>query len=493
MKCAIALLAALVVVGSASIIRKPLRTVLEQQWLTQYPEISRPHIQQPIFQDGNEYKYLYDGQILTGLTDTVNQYSGARIRAIVKIQLGQKDLMQIEKVFVGSLHERYVSDPQDLIELDAFEPLPEQDAPFEEVLKKPIQFIYENGKIKDFTATNEDPSWSINIKRSILSTFHLSLTDRELPEEENKRPNPQHNEVKKSKEVQEYYTVVEDGIGGRCEANYLIVQTPDEPEYQYPIYDTEAYKAGKPQIPQGQENLNVLNVTKTWDYRNCEYRPFVFKGVHLQKPCIHCESDPEQFFDFLESAAHTRYSITGNKQEYIIDSAVTEAVYKVTPGSHYAGSLISYANATYTLIYSGPIAQPIQFSDVNSVQIDGLHMVDAVFNKREGDKYLYTTPEANKPIVQNPAYWPTVANKPQKIRALCEKLVQGMQLKEINSDYTALIEEIQRLLTYANAEELQQIYDQIKTISVQGFEKEEVEHVFADLWCLPEPSAPSPS
>lgn len=56
-------------------------------------------------------------------------------------------LFQIEKVFVGSLHERFVSEPQSLVELSAFEPLSEQDAPFQEVLSKPVRFSYENGKV----------------------------------------------------------------------------------------------------------------------------------------------------------------------------------------------------------------------------------------------------------------------------------------------------------------------------------------------------------
>jgi hypothetical protein len=492
MKFAIALLATLVLSGSGNILRRQpqgQQGQLEQQWAGQFPEINQPKIQERIFKDGNEYRYLYDGQILTGIPDINAQYSGARIRAVVKIQLGQQDLMQIEKVFVGSLHERFVSDPQALIQLDAFEPIPEQDAPFEEVLKKPVQFSFENGKIRDVTFVEDEPSWSINMKSAILATFHLSLTDRELPEDETRRPNPQANELRSQRrqggsntDNEEYFTVVEDGIGGRCEASYLILSIPDTPEAVYPIYDTETTQEGRPQTPPTGASANVLNVTKTFDYRNCEFRPFMFKGLHFSSPCPHCDADPESFFDMLESAAHTRYNITGNKQEYIIDSAVTEAVYKVTPRSHYAGSLVAYANVTTVLIASGPVSgQPIQFPTANANQIDGLHMIDAKFSKKDGDKILYETPEASRPIVQKPAYWPSVANKPQKVKTLFEKLVQGMSQKEAHTDVVQFIDEINRLLTYSSAEELEQIWSQIQSVSADGFEKEEVQHVFADL------------
>ena len=68
---------------------------IEQEWSSSVPEITKPQIQEPIFKDGGEYRYLYDGQILTGLPDIHQQYSGVRVRAIVKIQLGSKDLMQV--------------------------------------------------------------------------------------------------------------------------------------------------------------------------------------------------------------------------------------------------------------------------------------------------------------------------------------------------------------------------------------------------------------
>jgi hypothetical protein len=491
MKFAIAFLATLVLSEAAQLFRKNQEQIqsrqLEQQWAKNFPEIDKPRVQERIFKDGNEYRYLYDGQILTGIPDINNQYSGARIRAVVKIQLGPKDLMQVEKVFVGSLHERFVQDPHVMVPLDAFEQVTEQDAPFEEVLRKPVRFNYENGKIRDFEVVEDDPSWSINIKRAILSTFHLSLTDREQPEDETRRPNPETNELRKKQrqgasedeDNEEYFTVVEDGIGGRCEASYLIVQMPDEPEFTYPIYDTEIQ--GKQRTLRSADSFNVLNVTKTFDYRNCEFRPFVFKGLHFSSPCPHCDSDSESFFDMLESAAHTRYNISGTKKEYIIDSAITEAVYKVTPRSHFAGSIVAYANVTTVLIASGPVSGPIQFAEQNSNQIDGLHMIDAKYTKREGQFVLFETPEADRPIKQNPAYWPNVANKPQKVRALFEKLIQGMQQKEIHSYTANLIGEIDRFLSYSDEEELEQTWTQIRTVSVEGFEKEEIEHVFADL------------
>ena len=83
-------------------------------------------------------------------------------------------------------------------------------------------------QIDDFEAVEDDPSWSINIKRAILNTFHLSLVDKEEPKDEVRREalsgrqSEQTNEVRSrqspsnkptgqssSDDEDNYYTVVE--------------------------------------------------------------------------------------------------------------------------------------------------------------------------------------------------------------------------------------------------------------------------------------------
>jgi len=505
MKFALALVATLVVSVTARLGKHAVpNSQSEEQWNAQVPEINQPKLNERTYKEGSEYRYLYDSQILTGMPDIHLQFSGARIRAIVKFQNNAgKSIMQIEKVFVGSLHERFVSDPRTMIQLDAFEPTQEQDAPFEEALKKPVRFTSENRKIDNFETTEDDPSWSINIKRAILNTFHFSLLDKEEPKDQTRRETlkplraEQSNEVKprpakssgeSSGDEDNYFTVVEDSIAGRCEVSYLVLEQPaNQPEEIYPISenenDTQSVQAGQRNRQPGQPELSVMNITKTFDYRNCEFQPFVFKGIHLTSTCPGCDADAADFFNILESAAHTRYNITGSRQskDFLVESAITAAVYKVTPRSHFAGSMLAYAGASVVLIQSGPTQAPINFPEANANQIDGLHMINPKFESRQGDKFLYKSSEASRPIVQLKKYWPNVDEKPRKVKALFEKLVQGMEEKEIKSDTAVLIEEIIHLLEFSFEEELQQIHNEIKSVNVQGVEKEEIEHLFVDL------------
>lgn len=62
-----------------------------------------------------------------------------------------------------------------------------------------------------------------------------------------------------------------------------------------------------------------------------------------------------------------------------------------------------------------------------------------------------------------------------QIRALFEKLVQGMEQKEVESETAVLVEMIVRLMKYAYDDELEQIHQAVKSVSAPGMQKEELE------------------
>lgn len=466
----------------------------EDQWSSEFPQLNQPRYGDvSSFEDGKQFKYLYEGQILTGMPDVHKQFSGLRLRAIVNIQLGApngKDLMQIEKVFVGSIHERFVSEPMSLIPTAFVEQIPETNAVFEEVLKKPIRFNYENGKVKEFETTEEDPSWSINMKRAILTTFHLSLNDKE--ESQYRQPyqtrygqSGQSASFKKSQlgenEYPQFFTVMEDGAAGRCEASYTVLQTPDSDEFVYPQLET--VNNGRPIPIPRPTNAQVLNVTKSYNFKNCEYRPFYVHGMHMSGLCSTCEEKPEEWSDVIEATAHTRYNISGSAQKFLIESAITEAIYKVTPKHQSAGSLVAFVNMTMTLISADAQSQPIRFPEQSSNIIDGLHMINPEFlEKRDEDSFLYETPEAKNPIVQKKQYWPFVDEKPRMVKQIFEKFVKGLENEaEDTAATTILIGDMIHYLKYASPRELREVHEQIKSINVAQVEKEEIEHLFIDI------------
>ena len=47
-----------------------------------------------------------------------------------------------------------------------------------DALNKPVRVTMEKGLVKSFDVASDDPTWSVNVKKAILSLFQLNL-DRE--------------------------------------------------------------------------------------------------------------------------------------------------------------------------------------------------------------------------------------------------------------------------------------------------------------------------
>lgn len=124
---------------------------------------------------------------------------------------------------------------------------------YEEQLSKPVRFFWDNGQIRNFEADRNEPQWSINIKKSILSLFNVNLTGKKRIKEGNKVNDifgAQHRQQESNEDKKAVYQVYEDGINGVCETLYQIISA-------VPVDESN------------QSTGQVLNVTKTRNYKNC--------------------------------------------------------------------------------------------------------------------------------------------------------------------------------------------------------------------------------
>lgn len=126
-------------------------------------------------------------------------------------------------------------------------------------LEKPIMFNHKNGKVSSFSADRDEPEWSINIKKSILSLLNLNLTPKEVLRA------PQGNLIPKpvSQDDLTYYGVYEQGMGGVCETTYEINQMPSADQQNHPLAE--------------RQEPYALNVTKTRNFKNCLTRTTLLK------------------------------------------------------------------------------------------------------------------------------------------------------------------------------------------------------------------------
>lgn len=459
-----------------------------ESWINTYPEIRTPRISERVFRDNKEYRYLYDGQILTGLPETANQYSGLRIRAVVTVQLRSGvDVLKIEKATLGRIHERSIEKPLRLQPVADFEELAGEEAQeWNTALTKPIRFQYDDstGTVSDLVSLESDPFWSVNIKRSILSTFNLKLkknsAERNHPRFATLGRQQQQLLNQQSKgDNTEYFSVMEEGIGGECEAVYLI-QTASARDVRSRL------------VSASQDSTEeVLNVTKSWNYENCNSRPIFLeelstgvKCAEQQKGQFGCRSQNAKQ-ESINSASHTRYNIVGNTDDYLIETAVTEAVHKFALYSDKAGSISAYVNATLRIIYAGELSRTSILPTEEGVSLRGLRQLFPQFPESQNNQHMWEASErARRQYMPSSGQWPNVAAKKVLVKALLERLVEDLADSEVQSESANLVLQMSVILAYATPEEITEIHREVKAMARQSVDQDQIENLWFDVLAL---------
>ncbi|PIO53513.1 hypothetical protein TELCIR_25151, partial [Teladorsagia circumcincta] len=172
----------------------------------------KPRITEDRFRVGNEYRYVFDGQITTGLALPDTQQSATRLQAIVTLQPIDERivLFQLNHVRFGSIQEEF--EPRELLPFERFQ-LVKLDEEHKDMLFMPIRFVYRHGMISDIEFSEEDKPWSVNIKKAILNMLQINIM---------KRDETTRNEREEEFENKNFFVNVERTLEGECEVEYTI-------------------------------------------------------------------------------------------------------------------------------------------------------------------------------------------------------------------------------------------------------------------------------
>lgn len=136
-------------------------------------------IAQP-FRSGNEYKFVYNTQISSGLgsVEYVDQKSTHRLTTTVKIhfETERSATLKFEGVRVGVLNGP-IDDCRRVQPMELFE-TSRIDSELLEELEMPLKFDYVDGLVERIYFHSKDSAWSKNIKRAALNMLQLNMKRR---------------------------------------------------------------------------------------------------------------------------------------------------------------------------------------------------------------------------------------------------------------------------------------------------------------------------
>ncbi|XP_022252919.1 vitellogenin-6-like [Limulus polyphemus] len=245
--------------------------------------------------EGTEYHYHYYGRMTSGFPGASPQHSGLVFDSEVVIQsYSDYSVVKFNHFNVDIVNKRMED-----FEHSQYQFLSEE--ALTKPITKPFKIYFHKGRIVKFEVSRDEPEWAVNIKKGFMSIFHLDF------EQDNPINIQNPNRFTKPNPESQYYRVMEDGIGGKCETMYKI---SSEPYYLTP------------------HNNNVLNVTKSRNYEHCTDRPYRYYISVKGYKCVNCESKKTYP---IHSNAIYHYNIRGDRYNYVIEHVVGEGEVLFSP------------------------------------------------------------------------------------------------------------------------------------------------------------------
>merc|ERR1711874_895536 len=247
---------------------------------------------------GQEFVYEYYGRMLTGIPQLDSTFAGMALKSKVIVQVTEQNLykIQMKDVKYGTFNEKLSgpnSDNWRSVEVESDIPLSGE---YKKMLETPfeVKMSKYGGEISSMKISSAEPQWSVNVKKGLVSSLKMTFPQesRFYSSQQNMINNPRFAYIQQQSKVDWknikgenplFWTVMEEGIEGKCENTYQVSELPE-----YMIHD---YEKGMIQsaLCHGKKYFQIL---RTRDITKCLERK-VFLSSKGHKNCLvgKCESE----------------------------------------------------------------------------------------------------------------------------------------------------------------------------------------------------------
>jgi hypothetical protein len=384
------------------------------------------------FRADREYRYVYNGQLATGIPQSSRQHAATRVQAVVSLVFKTETqvLLKLTHIRMGKMN-RDIPNPREMLPFEAFEEAQIVEE-LEKQLQLPVQFKYTNGLISDITFDGEEKPWSANLKRGVMNMLQVNLKQHgrtDLSEEQRLLNGAQEPATLED----DFFTCQERTLEGDCETYYTITQQPSNK------WNTKE---------------QVMNVTKTINFEKCRQRPDIRYNKRFGEQCNTCDRKFANDEKTTESSTVARFNISGTPEQFIIESAVVESQYIFTPLNEQMNVIATYVNQTLQLVKSGPVVTRVQ-EPSNPIASDSQMIYTPDWDIAKERFFM----EGDSEFLTNSVYG-EVKNKVEMVEQILRRLVRFMvdEVKGIEEEAPRQLARLVKVLRMCTEQEIEKIH-----------------------------------
>merc|ERR1719309_943788 len=169
---------------------------------------------------------------------------------------------------------------------------------YKTVLESPVEFTMVEGEIKEIKSSEEEATWTINFKKSLISLIKIQSPSGRIDISQN-------NVRTETGRLPEIWSVMEEGVDGECENTYQFIEVP--------TYMLSELTHGKMDMESCEERgMKAYQITKTRNLNKCTKRT---SWASVAPGELDCEIGNCDLM--WERSSMTRYLGCGNSAEDI--------------------------------------------------------------------------------------------------------------------------------------------------------------------------------
>jgi len=263
-----------------------------------------------------EYRYKYSAQVLSGIPELNNQFSGVRFSSEVLIQPKEDStcLIKIENSKLTSYNEEGIEMTHDWTPKQKHGEVEEIPSDIKSQIETPFVVFHKKGKVEMIETEMGESESIVNIKKALVSKLQIDIS------KSIERYSQERNKVQK-RTVDSHlptFKTKESSILGECETIYSVTKLPEHLKNEF---EEEERRSSSPEVNEceGKEYYEIL---KTRDLNECSERPVYHRtyGMQYRTTGSGSASKPVQ-------SSTTRMILCGTLENHFVRKISTE--YKV--------------------------------------------------------------------------------------------------------------------------------------------------------------------
>merc|ERR1712168_280852 len=447
---------------------------------------------EPLYRTGKEYEYDYQGKLLSGIPKLDAHYAGITIEGKVILQTLSTESykLALKDVKYSKFNERLTGTTEYNNWRHLITPEGQQiPSEFETVLKSPIEFNMIEGNITEIRVSQNEPNWAINLKKSLISLIKIQT------------PTGQHdltqNTIVRTKSIAHLppvWTVMEEGIDGKCENVYDIAEVPE--------YMLKELAPGLINIERC-EGKKIFQILKTRNVDKCVERSMFQLAQNGKYLCTKCKNYGN-CDSMMDRSSITKYIACGPTKEtleiqYILNegeiqqSLMAYNTENMVTGTKQVLKLVKTTTSKTTL---PQIKSPVTLEDLYYVYPKvGHHEILRTEERKEKLQHFPLTEKTGLSVIQvdeeilsklSPA-----TLKQKIIKKLTEVVTALEEVERFEQKQVSLqLLTISKVISLLDTKDIKSLYEEIRGLSLPKEKKETMEQLVLEMTVI---SGTSPS